>query len=72
MSILTPLTLLVAGIAVIPLSLTMYRLVKQIHGAGYAIAHVFFLFLLTPAFLAGPILLPFLVQSDAERLLSDE
>lgn len=69
---LLPLTLLLSAISVVPLSVPIYRLVEKIHGKGYAIAHVFFLFLLTPAFATGPILLPLLVQSDAERLLGDD
>lgn len=65
------LTLLLSAISVVPLSVPMYRLVKKIHGNGYAIAHVFFLFLLTPAFAAGPILLPLMVKADANRLLGE-
>ena len=69
---LLPLSLLVALISVIPLALTVFGLVKRMHGTGFAIAHVFFLFVLSFAFFAGPILLPLLLHGDVNRLFSDE
>ena len=46
----------------------MFRIVRTLHGVGYALAHVAISVLLTPVFLFGLILVPLLVQGDAERL----
>ena len=66
------LSLGVVFIAMLPLAVSVFRLVEQLHGFGYGVAHVIFLFALTPTFLVGLLFIPIVVHGDAARLLDDD
>jgi len=72
LSWLLPYALGLLLIAMIPLAISMFQLVRRLHGLVYAIVHVVLLYILTPMFLTGVILIPLLVHGDAIRLLEDE
>ena len=55
-----------------PMLINLFRLANKMHGEVYASLHVVLTVILTPAFLAGPLLIPLLVQGDARRLLLDD